>query len=74
LALSPENETADGNRYNIIKIGTQSWIAENLKTTKFNDGTVIPFITNNSVWPTLTTPGYGWYENDITNKDIYGAL
>jgi len=78
IGITPDPELnladADGNRYNIIEIGTQWWMAENLKTTKFNDGTIIPLITDNSVWPTLTTPGYGWYDNDITNKDIYGAL
>lgn len=64
----------DGNQYNTVTIGEQTWMAENLKTTKDCDGVGIPLITVNSVWPTLTTPGCGWYNNDIANKDIYGAL
>ena len=49
---------ADGNQYNTVTIGEQIWMAENLKTTKYSDGTGIPLVTDNSVWPTLTTPGY----------------
>ncbi len=47
---------------------------ENLKTTKFSDGTSIPFVTDNSTWGNLATPGYCWYNNDLANKNIYGAL
>ena len=65
----------DGNVYKTIKIGTQVWMAENLKTTKYNDGTVIPEVTNNTAWSNLTTPGYSWYNNNSTlNAKLYGAL
>jgi uncharacterized protein (TIGR02145 family) len=47
---------------------------ENLKTTKFNDGTDIPNVTDNSAWSNLKTPGYCWYNNDISNKNPYGGL
>jgi uncharacterized protein (TIGR02145 family) len=49
-------------------------MAENLKTTKYNDGTAIPNVTDGSEWAVLTTPAYCWYNNNIVNKDIYGAL
>jgi uncharacterized protein (TIGR02145 family) len=64
----------EGNTYKAVKIGNQVWMKENLKTTKSNDGTDIPNVTNSSTWIGLTTPGYVWYNNDISNKNIYGAI
>jgi uncharacterized protein (TIGR02145 family) len=65
----------DGNIYNIITIGTQVWVAENLKTTKYNDGTQIPNVTSKSQWDNLTTDAFCWYNNDASaNKATYGAL
>ncbi len=66
---------ADGNTYKTIKIGTQIWMLENLKTTKYNDGTAIPLVTDLTEWQNLTTPGFCWYDNDeIRYKNTYGAL
>jgi uncharacterized protein (TIGR02145 family) len=66
---------ADLNEYNTVIIGTQTWMQENLKTTKYNDNTEIPLVTDNTEWFNLTTPGYCWYGNDETsNKNVYGAL
>jgi uncharacterized protein (TIGR02145 family) len=64
----------DGNIYNTIKIGDQTWMVENLKTTKYNDGTEIPNITDKDEWKTLSTPAYCWYDNDFANENSYGAL
>ena len=71
------NETVtdiDGNIYHTVNIGTQVWMVENLKTTKFNDGTSIPLVTDNTAWSNLSTPGYSWYINSTYYKNIYGAL
>lgn len=66
---------ADGNVYQVVKIGEQFWMTENLKTTKYNDGTAISLVTDYSAWSALTTEAYSWYSNDVaTNKDTYGAL
>ncbi|HTO17125.1 MAG TPA: FISUMP domain-containing protein [Edaphocola sp.] len=65
----------DGNSYNTVRIMGQTWMVENLRTTKFNDGTVIPLVTDNIAWGVLTTPGYCWYNNDKeAYGETYGAL
>jgi uncharacterized protein (TIGR02145 family) len=65
----------DNNTYKVVKIGTQVWMAENLKTTRYNDGSAIPLVTDNTEWNNLTTPGYSWYNNDsATYAQTYGAL
>ena len=46
----------------------------NLKTTKYNDGTSIPNVTNDTSWSNLTTGAYCWYNNDVSYKNPYGAL
>lgn len=64
----------DGNIYKTIDIGTQTWMAENLRTTLYSDNTAIPLITDYGEWEHLTTPGYCWYENnEAIYKNIYGA-
>jgi len=62
------------NIYSTLRIGTQVWMSENLKTTKYNDGTEIPIETDNTLWAGLTTGAYCWLNNDEANKDIFGAL
>jgi uncharacterized protein (TIGR02145 family) len=65
----------DGNVYHTVTIGTQVWMVENLKTTKYNDGVAIPLVTDIATWAALTTPGYCWNNNDAaTFKNTYGVL
>jgi uncharacterized protein (TIGR02145 family) len=64
----------DGNTYKTIQIGNQIWMAENLKTTRFNDGTLIPNVKNISEWENLKIPGYSWYNTEVSFKNNYGAL
>lgn len=64
----------EGKSYKTIPIGIQVWMAENLKTTKFNDGIAIPKIINNEEWINLLTPAYCWLNNnDTLYENIYGA-
>ena len=76
IVMQPQGSTvtdADGNVYHTVTIGTQVWMVENLKTTKYNDGSSIPNVTVGA-WGPLTTPAYCWYNDDATNKADYGAI
>ncbi len=64
----------DGNTYKTVVIGNTEWMAENLKTTKYNDGTPIQNIIGDYEWSAMSAPAYSWYNNDISNKNLYGAL
>jgi len=64
----------DGNVYHVISIGFQVWTVENLKTTRFNDGSRIPLVTDGAIWANITSPGFCWYNNDTANKAMYGGL
>jgi uncharacterized protein (TIGR02145 family) len=65
----------DNNIYSTVRIGTQCWMAENLRVSSYNDGTPIPIVTDGSQWSSLTTGGRSWYNNDSTTNEIpYGNL
>lgn len=65
---------ADGNVYSTVKIGNQVWTVENLKTTKFNDGTPIPQVTDSKEWKELGSPAFCYYENNPEHGKTYGVL
>jgi uncharacterized protein (TIGR02145 family) len=64
----------DGNKYTSVQIGTQVWLVGNLKTTKYNDGTPIPNITDAAAWAAATTGAYSDYSNTPANSATYGRL
>jgi uncharacterized protein (TIGR02145 family) len=65
----------EGNEYPTVRIGNQTWFVKNLKTTKYNDGTPVPLVSDSTAWSVLSKPAYCWYENDISSfKPTYGAL
>lgn len=64
----------DGNVYNIVSIGTQCWLKENLKVTHYKNGTPIPIIANNSNWQTATSGACCNYNNSASNSQTYGKL
>lgn len=63
----------DGNVYATIQIGTQTWMAQNLKTARYNDGTSIPNVTESSQWISGAA-AWCYYENNSDNDTIYGKL
>lgn len=71
------NETVtdiDGNLYHTVKIGTQVWMIENLKTTKYRNGDEIQSITENAAWWNSTKGACCDYNNDANNAITYGKL
>jgi uncharacterized protein (TIGR02145 family) len=83
VAIAPQNPTSgygsnitdvEGNSYKTVYIGTQQWMGENLKTSKYSDGTTIPNITDNTQWQNNTTGAWAYYNNDATNNAKYGKL
>lgn len=64
----------DGNVYQTVTIGTQTWMVENLKVTRYRNGDAIPTVTDGTEWSNLTTGAYCDYENTASNSTIYGKL
>ncbi|HPG41220.1 MAG TPA: FISUMP domain-containing protein [bacterium] len=64
----------DGNIYQIIKIGNQLWMAEDLRVTHYRNGEPIPNVTDNSQWDYLTSGAYCYYADDSSYATTYGAL
>ena len=69
------DESANNQDLKSLTIGNQVWMAENLKTTRFNDGTPIPIVKDGEEWAHLKTPACCWYDNDRVNyQETYGTL
>ena len=64
----------DGNVYQVVKIGSQCWMMENLKVTHYRNGDPIPNVTDDSEWEALSTGAYCEYDNDPANVATYGRL
>jgi uncharacterized protein (TIGR02145 family) len=70
---------ADGNSYPTVRFGHQEWTIENLKTTKYNDGTPIANVPDSASWLDIyltgsSTPAYGIYGSDSPRKAKYGLF
>ena len=68
----------DGNNYQTVVIGTQEWMAENLKVIHYPNGDPIPLVNSDVDWNALAnddiSDAYGYYENNSDNADVFGAL
>jgi uncharacterized protein (TIGR02145 family) len=65
---------ASGNTYPVVQIGNQCWTKENLRTSKYADGSVIPNVTSDAAWTGLSSGAWCNYENNAGNDAIYGKL
>lgn len=72
MSFSTSLSDADGNVYKTILIGTQLWMQSDLRTSKLNDNTLIPNVTDDTTWVHLTTPGYCWYDDNPSYGSTYG--
>jgi hypothetical protein len=63
----------DGKEYDIVVIGTQTWLKENLKTSHYCGGAPISLVTDDLKWENCKAAAYCWYNNEEDNN-IYGAL
>ena len=65
----------DGNVYRTFTTRNgQTWMAENLRTTRYRNGDMVANVTDNTLWTGLTTGAYCNYNNDTLNANIYGPL
>jgi len=64
----------DGNIYNTIIIGTQEWMVENLKVTKYRNGDPIPEVSGDAEWEALTADAYCNMNNDENFAAKFGRL
>ena len=64
----------DGNTYETVVIGAQEWFKENLRTTKYSDGSPILYGADTSIWNNDTIGAYAWYDNDSSSyASTYGV-
>ncbi len=64
----------EGNEYTTVKIGDQWWMAENLRTSQYNNGNVIPTGFSNIDWEYATVGAYSIYNNSTDHESTYGKL
>ncbi len=64
----------DGNVYHTVALGNYEWMAENLKTTTYNNGRKIAHIADSITWANLNRGAFAWYNNDKNNADSLGLL
>ena len=67
-------EDIDGNVYKTVTIGTQTWMAENLRVTRYREGSAIPLVIDDDDWIGLTTGAYCFYDSSIIYEKKYGVL
>ncbi len=71
---TPYVEDIEHTVYNTVQIGNQCWMAENIKTRTYQNGAIIPNVTDPDEWKFLLSGAYVWYDNDLAWKEPYGAL
>jgi hypothetical protein len=68
--IKPE-QGFSGNSYLVVKIGTQTWMAENLKTTSYRNGDAIANLTDNADWSNLSSGAQWWSTSSLSQGNCY---
>lgn len=74
LENGPNVTDIDGNEYQTVKIGTQTWMKENLKVSRYNNGDSIPTGLDNRQWQTTQAGAFAIFNNQKENNDIFGKI
>jgi uncharacterized protein (TIGR02145 family) len=74
IRFSTSVSDIEGNIYRTVVIGTQLWMQSDLKTTRLNNNVPIPYVTDDTTWVHLVTPGYCWYNDNPSYGNTYGIL
>jgi uncharacterized protein (TIGR02145 family) len=64
----------DGNVYQTIAIGTQWWMTENLKVSRYANGDTIPYLKQDEDWAASEEGAYCYYANRTNFIDQFGLL
>lgn len=64
----------DGHVYHTVRIDTQIWKAENLRTTRYSNGDVIPYVEESIIWSGLAIGAYCWYHSEAEDEIPFGKL
>lgn len=67
-------EDVEGNVYEIVEIAGRCWMAENLKTSSYENGNEVPLVEDTTAWENLNTGAYSWHGDDPSNDELYGKL
>ena len=65
---------ADSNHYTVVQVDSQLWMKDNMKTTRYRDGSAIPNVTDSAAWGNLNTGAYCDYHNLPAEGAYYGHL
>jgi uncharacterized protein (TIGR02145 family) len=74
VVCEPTVTDIDGNSYPVVRIGNQCWMAANLRTTRYNDGSPIPNVTDAAQWGTTTSGAWCTGDDLPANEPVYGKL
>jgi len=74
VAEKPKLFDIDDNEYSIDEVAGRQWMVENLKTSRYRNGDLIPNVTDPKEWSELESGAFAWFNNDPKNEEKLGKL